>query len=178
MSERVAGTNLQILLELGGAFARLEGNAAHQFSWTVLGGVEVRAFVVAPEARPHVVGKPDVGLLWVREAPEQIDMVHGVVQRWLAILLRQEATEDKCVARSAIRRTGPTSLGATPCYVGHTSLSAALRAKYGRGSSSISEPGSRGIIRDPDRLCKVSIPASKGGSWAGRFLQSLETWAA
>ena len=32
----------------------------------------------------------------------------------------------------------------------------------GRGYSSISEPTLRGTISDPDRLCKVSVPASKG----------------
>ena len=32
--------------------------------------------------------------------------------------------------------------------------------RNGRGSSSISEPGSRDTIHDPDRLCKVSVPAS------------------
>ncbi len=37
------------------------------------------------------------------------------------------------VARSGIHQSCPTSPDVPPCYVGHTSLFAALRAKYGRG---------------------------------------------
>lgn len=55
----------------------------------------------------------------------------------------------------------------------------------GRGSPSISEPGSSDSIRDPDRLCKVSVPASKGwkpgrkvlpivGNLGGVVVQALE----
>jgi hypothetical protein len=43
--------------------------------------MEVRAFVVALEPCAHVIGQPDVGLLRVRKAFEQIDMVHGLAQR-------------------------------------------------------------------------------------------------
>ena len=122
MSEGVAGTHLEVLFELGGTFAGLEGNAADQFPWAVLGRMEVRAFVVALDPCPHVIGQPDVGLPRVRKASEQINMVHGLAQRWLAI--RSSQRDSSC---------GPTSPGVPPCYVGHTSLSAAMRAKYGRG---------------------------------------------
>ena len=81
MRECVAGTNLQVLLELSGTFTRLKGNAADQFPRAVLGSMEVGAFVVALEPCPHVVGQPYVGLRGGRKAPEQIDMVHGAVQR-------------------------------------------------------------------------------------------------
>ena len=46
VGEGVTGTRLQVLLELGGPFPRLEGNAADQFPWTVLCRMEVGALVV------------------------------------------------------------------------------------------------------------------------------------
>jgi hypothetical protein len=56
-------------------------------------------------------------------------MVHGGVHRGLAI-------------RSSERDAsgGPAAPAVPACYVGHTSLVAALRAKYGRGDGHSCEP--------------------------------------
>ena len=90
--EGVAGTNFQVLLELRSAFPRFEGDTADKFPWPVLGRMEIGALVVALEPRPHVIGQADVGLLGLGQAPQQVDMMHGLAQRWLAMLLRQDAS--------------------------------------------------------------------------------------
>jgi len=66
----MAGTRLEVLLELGGTFAGLEGNAADHFPRPVLRRVEVGAFVVALQPGPDVLCQANVGLFGVREAPE------------------------------------------------------------------------------------------------------------
>jgi hypothetical protein len=112
----VAGTNLQVVLEVRGAFPGLEGDTTNQFPWSVFGRVGVGAFVVALQSCPHVIGQPDVRLIGVGQTSEQIDMVNGFTQCWLAILLRSKVTEDKYVARSAIHQTAllrPASRRAT-----------------------------------------------------------------
>jgi len=76
----------------------------------ILGRVKVCAAVVTLQSCPHVVRLADVGLPGLSQASEQIDMVHGFVHRWLAIRSSQHASS-----------------------YGPTSLSASLRAKYGRG---------------------------------------------
>ncbi len=62
MSERVAGTNLQVFLELRGAFPGLERNTADQLPRSILGSMGIGAFVVALEPRTHVIGQANVGL--------------------------------------------------------------------------------------------------------------------
>ena len=77
MRESVTGTHLQVLLERSGTFTGLEGDAADDLPRAVLGGVKVGALVVALDPCSQVIRQPDIGPLGVRNAPEQIDVVHG-----------------------------------------------------------------------------------------------------
>jgi hypothetical protein len=117
MSEGVAGTNLKVLLELGGAFAGLKEDATDPLPWPVPCGVEVSARVVwlLSRARTSSV-KPTQACLRSARLLSRLTWCMDTSNGGLPY-----------VARRGIH--GPTSPGVPSFYVGHTSLFAALRAK-------------------------------------------------
>ncbi len=85
--EGFAGMGFQVLFEIKRPLTVFERQVSHQLPWLEFRGVGRLTPIVGVEACFQIFGKPDVGLVGIRNTAQEIDVVHGNSMLRLGTLL-------------------------------------------------------------------------------------------